>query len=143
MFSRKPFYYVRMLSQASLLAVSYTSNASYSPSIRARVPGIRFKRVPEHSLHDVRNPGHGNLSSPKSRPLGTISYDIRQGALFVRKFLSHASRLSPHPPVLRAHEHIHIYDVFSLLSLFYWCMEIIACGMVVMPNPVPFALQLS
>ena len=35
-------------------------------------------QVAGYSLYYVRNPGHGNISSPTSRPLGTISYDILQ-----------------------------------------------------------------
>ena len=49
-----------------LVLVTGTSNTSYLPSIWA--PGTR---VP---VSIIGNPGHGNLSSPKSRPLGSISY---------------------------------------------------------------------
>ena len=51
-------------------------------------------RVPGYSLDYVRNPGHGNISSPKSCPLGSILYDILRETLFKVKMLSHASRLT-------------------------------------------------
>ena len=85
-----PFYQLREYSRVLpglLIPVTGTSNTSYSPCIWA--PGTR---VPGYSLVYVGNPGHGNWSSPKSRPLGSISYGILQETLFKMKMLSHASR---------------------------------------------------
>ena len=88
-----PFYqlpgYSRVL-PGLLIPVTSTSNTSYSPSIWARVlVSLRWK------------PGHVNLSSPKSRSPGSISYDILQDALFKTNTLSHASRGVTRSPITR------------------------------------------
>ena len=87
-----PFYqlpsYSRVL-PGLLIRVMGMSSTSYSPSIWA--PDTR---VPGYSSDYVHNPGHGNLSSSKSRPLGTISYDILQEILLKMKMWYHASRVT-------------------------------------------------
>ena len=90
---------MEMLSDASRLTVTYMSSTLYSPSIWAPGPGAMFKQVPGYSVDYLRNTWHGNLSSPKSRPLGTITNDIFRKTHFKMKENA-ASCLSPHPPVL-------------------------------------------